>query len=262
MIEIDLKDKVAIVTGVSSGIGAGVAKMLAKAGCHVAGCGFSGESSEGAQKFIASVEGEARQAFYFSCDITKRDEIHQFVDETIAHFGQLDIVISSAGRNMFKGVKDCSVEDWDYNIRLNFESHWVISQKCWPHLMKSKNGFILIMTSNHAYTTIPGCFPYNITKTGLTGMVRAMAIEWGPHIRVVGLAPGFIDTNGGDTWFKSFDDPEAERQKTIGRHPSGRFGTVTEVGAFCSFLASDYAKFITGVTYLMDGGRSALMQDD
>jgi NAD(P)-dependent dehydrogenase (short-subunit alcohol dehydrogenase family) len=129
-------------------------------------------------------------------------------------------------------------------------------------LKESNNGVIIVMTSNHAYHSIPGCFPYNVTKTALTGLVRALAIEWGPDIRVVGLAPGFIQTEGGEVWFESFADPEAEKDKTIKRHPAGKLGTVEEVGAFCAFLASDYARFITGTTYLMDGGRSAIMQDE
>ena len=76
------------------------------------------------------------------------------------------------------------------------------------------------------------------------------------------VAPGFIDTAGNDTWFDSFPDPEAERRRTIDLHPVKRIGTVEEVGALCVYLASPYARFISGTTILMDGGRSALMQDE
>ena len=120
----------------------------------------------------------------------------------------------------------------------------------------------MIMTSNHAFSSIPGCFPYNVTKTAITGLVRSLAIEWGPEIRTVGIAPGFIDTAGNDTWFASFPDPAAERQRTENLHPVKRIGTVEEVGALCVYLASPMARFISGTTILMDGGRSALMQDD
>ena len=94
------------------------------------------------------------------------------------------------------------------------------------------------------------------------GLVRSLAIEWGPAVRTVGVAPGFIDTAGNDTWFDSFPDPEAERRRTIDLHPVKRIGTVEEVGALCVYLASPYARFISGTTILMDGGRSALMQDE
>jgi NAD(P)-dependent dehydrogenase (short-subunit alcohol dehydrogenase family) len=149
-----------------------------------------------------------------------------------------------------------------YNYKLNLSSHWAISKLCKPYLERSDNGVIIIMTSNHAFTSIPGCFPYNVTKTALTGLVRSLAMEWGPKIRTIGMAPGFIETPGNDKWFESFPDAEAERQRTIKLHPAGKLGTVEEVGAFCAYLATDYARFITGTTYLMDGGRSALMQDE
>jgi len=120
---------------------------------------------------------------------------------------------------------------------------------------------IILMTSNHAYATIPGCFPYNVTKTALTGLVRSLSVEWGPAVRTVGIAPGFIETKASEEWFDSFSDAEAERQRTISLHPVKRLGTPAEVGAWCVFLASDYAGFASGTTYLLDGGRSAVMQD-
>jgi len=127
--------------------------------------------------------------------------------------------------------------------------------------LEQNTGVIIIITSNHAFSTIPGCFPYNVSKTALTGLVRSLAIEWGPRIRTVGLAPGFIDTPGNQQWFNSFPNPEKERQRTIDLHPVKKLGTPEEAGAWCVFLASDYAAFASGTTYLLDGGRSALMQD-
>ncbi|MFW5995411.1 MAG: SDR family oxidoreductase, partial [Spirochaetia bacterium] len=120
---------------------------------------------------------------------------------------------------------------------------------------------IVINGSNHAWSSIPGCFPYNAAKAALLGLVQSIAIEWGPRIRAVGVAPGFIDTPGNDTWFQSFEDPAEARRKTEAIHPAGRIGTVDEIGAVCAFLASSHASFISGVTIPVDGGRSALMQD-
>ncbi len=100
-----------------------------------------------------------------------------------------------------------------------------------------------------------------MAKTALRAVAQSMAIEWGPKIRAVAVAPGFIDTAGNDTWFNSFADPAAERQRTVDMHQVKCLGTVDEVGALCVYLASDYTRFISGTTVLMDGGRSALMQD-
>ncbi len=254
---IDLKEKVALVTGVTSGIGAGIASMFAKAGANVSGCG----TSEDGSLFLKETEANNVKAFYTQCDVTKEEDLQKFVQNTIVKFGRIDVLVSNAGRNVFEGAADCDEEHWQQNMELNLASHWRLAKLCKPHLEKN-NGVIVIMTSNHAYSSIPGCFPYNITKTALTGLVRSLAIEWGPSIRTVGIAPGFIDTAGNQKWFDRFPDAEKERQRTIDMHPVKKIGTVEEVGALCVFLASEYAAFASGTTYLLDGGRSALMQDE
>ena len=258
---IDLKGRTALVTGVSSGIGQGIASMLAKAGCNVSGCGTSASDSAGVRAFKQKVEENGGKAFYQQVDVTRAEDIEVFVKATAEAFQGIDIVVSNAGKNVFEGVAECSEEQWQKNLDLNLASHWRVSKYTRPYLEKSSHGVIIIITSNHAFSTIPGCFPYNITKTALTGLVRSLAIEWGPKVRTVGVAPGFIQTEGNDTWFNSFPNPEAERDRTVQLHPVKRLGTVEEVGAFCAFLSSEFAGFVSGSTYLMDGGRAALMQD-
>lgn len=260
MLPIDLEGKVAIVTGASQGIGFGVAKMLAKAGCYIAGCGRSREENSNVQKLKRETGGFGKQVYYESLDMKVDEEIQNFVKNVVACFGKIDILVSNAGINYFTSPEDCSLDFWTENVNLNLRSHWLISKACYPEL-KQSNGTILIMSSNHAFSTLPNCFPYNVTKSGLTGLVNSLAIEWGPEIRTIGLAPGFVETAGGDKWFKSFEDPKAKREEIINLHPVKKFGTVEEIGAFCAFLSCEYASFITGTTFLIDGGRSAVMQD-
>jgi NAD(P)-dependent dehydrogenase (short-subunit alcohol dehydrogenase family) len=93
-------------------------------------------------------------------------------------------------------------------------------------------------------------------------MVQSMAIEWGPHLRAVGVAPGFIDTPLAEAWFHEFPDPANKRKQIEDLHPVGRLGTPQDVGALCAFLCSPLAGFISGTTILIDGGRGAIMQDD
>ena len=262
MLAINLCNKVAIVTGVTSGIGAGVAKVLAMAGCDVAGCGRTPDHDESVKTFMKSVESVGQRAFYQSVDVTDPAQIALFVAQVGELFRKIDIVVSNAGVNVFKGAEKCTDGEWAHNIDLNLASHWHLAKFSKPWLEKSTHGVFEVMTSNHAYSSIPGCFPYNVTKTALTGLVRALAIEWGPAVRVVGIAPGFIETPGNDKWFESFPDAEVERQRTIKLHPAGKLGSTEEIGSWCAFLASDFAAFATGATYLIDGGRSALMQDE
>ncbi|MGL5019276.1 MAG: SDR family NAD(P)-dependent oxidoreductase [Luteolibacter sp.] len=258
---IDLSGRKALVTGVSSGIGAGIAKSLAQAGCDVAGCGNRPATSQGAQDFIHSVQAHGKAAHYFEVDLAMPSGPRTLVEWAVQALGGIDIVISNAGRNIFKGAEQCTEEAWEECMNLDLGSHWRLAQAARQHLDQAGAGVVIIMGSNHAWGTIPGCFPYNVAKAGLLGLVQSLAIEWGARIRTVGIAPGFIATAGNDAWFNSFPDPASERARTEKLHPVGRIGTVEEISALCVFLASEHAGFISGTTLLVDGGRSALMQD-
>lgn len=258
---IDLSGKRALVTGASDGIGFGVAGVLARAGCAIVGTGSVAPDHPRAQAFLKHVDACGGTAGYLCGDLRDPAVPARLVDDAVAALGGLDIVISNAGKNAFHGAANATEDDWENCLNLNLASHWRIARAARPHLAASDSGVLLLMGSNHAFSTIPGCFPYNVAKSGMVGLVQALAIEWGPAVRVVGLAPGFIETAGNQAWFDSFPDPAAERARTVAMHPAGRLGTPEEVGAFCAFLTSPFAGFITGNTLLMDGGRSALMQD-
>lgn len=258
---IDLQHKVALVTGATSGIGLGVARVLAEAGCAIVACGSRDTDNAEVQQAINHIKNAGAEVLYVQADVSNPGDIVRYIKEAADWKGRIDILVSNAGKNVFKGAENCTVDEWQQNIDLNLRSHWLMANHCKPHLEKNK-GVAIIMTSNHGYATIPGCFPYNVAKTALMGLVRSLAIEWGPKIRVVGIAPGFIDTPGNQAWFDSFDDPGAERQRTVDLHPVKALGTPEEIGGWCAFLASGYAAFASGTTYLIDGGRSALMQDN
>lgn len=260
-LEINLTGKRALVTGVSSGIGAAIASTLAQAGCDVAGCGSRPADDAGARAFVDAVKAQGRAAHYFSVNLATETGPVKFVEFAAQKLGGIDLVVSNAGRNIFKGAKDCTEADWAECMNLDLASHWRLARAARPYLEKASTGVVIAIGSNHAWGTIPGCFPYNVAKAGLLGLVQSLAIEWGPRIRSVGIAPGFIDTAGNDAWFNSFPDPAAERARTEKLHPVGRLGSVGEIGALCAFLASEHGGFISGTTLLVDGGRSALMQD-
>jgi len=260
-INIDLSNYRALVTGVSSGIGAGIADVLAKAGCDVAGCGVEPASSEGVKRFVSTVEAHGRRAFYQTVDLTEAEVTRPFVDWAADQLSGLDVVVSNAGKNFHIGAAQVSEADWGANMDLNLAAHWRIAQAAKPYLDQAQAPVVIIMGSNHAYYTLPNCFPYNVAKAGLVAMVQSLAIEWGPHIRAVGIAPGFIDTPMNIEWFGQFPDPAAKRAQVVGLHPVGRLGTAEEVGALCAFLCSPLAGYISGNTILIDGGRNAVMQD-
>jgi NAD(P)-dependent dehydrogenase (short-subunit alcohol dehydrogenase family) len=247
MLPIDLNGKKALVSGVCRGIGAGIARQLAKAGCDVAGCGQSQPDDEG------------RRATYQFVDISSPHGPQQWVEQAAQLMGGVDIIVSNAGKNFFAGVEKCDEKIWSECIELDLAAHWRLARAAKVHLEKSSQPVIIIITSNHAWRTMPGCFPYNVAKAGLVAMIQSLAIEWGPHVRAVGVAPGFIDTPSNDEWFNSFPNPAAERARTEQKHPVRRIGTADEIGSLCAFLASNHAGFISGTTLHVDGGVGAQM---
>ncbi|WP_104382835.1 SDR family NAD(P)-dependent oxidoreductase [Sphingobacterium sp. HMA12] len=259
---IDLTGKVVLVTGGISGIGLGVSMQFAQAGATVIACAELPLSDKMVASFFLEMEPYQQRTFYYEADVSQEAAITKLATLLEQEHGRLDILISNAGRNVFKGLDDCTVADWNSNSTLNLSSHWLLAKNLKPLLVQASPGVIIIMASNHAYASIRGCFPYNVTKGALLSLVRAMAIEWAPTVRTVGLAPGFIDTPGNQKWFDTFPDAHQERQKTIDSHPVKRLGTAEEIGGWCVFLSSGYASFASGATYLIDGGRSALLQEE
>lgn len=256
---IDLSGRRAIVTGVTRGIGAGIARALARAGADVAGCATRPAEDPLAREFLEAVAAEGRRGFYQSADLRRPETPAAFVSAAVEALGGVDVVVANAGRNVFRGVAECAEPEWNECLELDLASHWRIAKAAKAHCADGANAVMIFISSNHACSTIPGAFPYNVAKAGLNAMVQSLALEWGPQVRAIGLAPGFIDTPGNDTWFDSFPDPAAKRAEIEARHPVGRIGTADEIGALCAFLASDHARFISGSTILVDGGHSASM---
>ena len=122
-----------------------------------------------------------------------------------------------------------------------------------------KTSVIIINSSAHSYNTVAGSFPYNIAKTALRSLVQSLTIEWGPSIRTVGLAPGFIETTLAKQFFNESPDPQAKRTEIENAYPLKRLGTPEEIGRWFVFFASHYSSFVGGQTFLMVGGRSAIM---
>ena len=258
---IDLKGKIALVTDVTSGIGLGIAKMMAKAGCTVIGCAEQSETSDVAQRFLAEMESFDAHTDYFKADMVVTEDIDGLVSDITSDYGRLDILVSNADQNVFTRLENSTEKDWQFNLDLNLSAHWRLAKRC-KSLLEGNNGVIIVMASNHAFAGISGCAPYNIVKTALTGLVRSLAIESGPGIRTIVIAPGFIDPPGKQQWFNSFIRTEEERQRTIDLHPVKKLGTVEEIGGWCVFLSSKYAGFASGTTYLIDGGRNAVLRDN
>ena len=261
-ITLDLSNSRALITGASSGIGLGIAAVLAHAGCDVAGCGLEQSEKRGRARFFCGGTS-ARTTRLLSTRGFDGGECRPRVCgmERLAVLGGIDFVISNAGANFNVGAAATTEETWHANMELNLASHWRLAQTAKPYLDAAPNPVVILMASVQSFRTFANSFPYNVAKAGLLGMVQSLALEWGPHARVLGIAPGFVDTPLNIEWFGRYPDPAAKRAQVENMHALKRIGTPEDVGNLCAFLCSPLAGFITGTTIVIDGGRSAVLQD-
>jgi len=133
-LQIDLSGKVALITGVSKGIGAGIASVMIEAGCHVSGCSRGKDDTPDLIRIREKAEKYNRSFSYQSVDVTRLSELEKLVKNTIDRFGKIDVLVSNAGVGIFEGLENCSEDRWQYNLDLNLNSHWRLSKLCKPYL--------------------------------------------------------------------------------------------------------------------------------
>jgi NAD(P)-dependent dehydrogenase (short-subunit alcohol dehydrogenase family) len=247
-------NQTAIVTGSTRGIGEGIAKRLAAEGANVVVTGRTVESGEAvAEEIREETDGEAT---FVEADMRDPDDIAALVEATAEEYGSIDILVNNAGVQTETSADEATMDDWAFVVETDFRAYWLAAKYAVEHMPPGST--IINVSSNHSLLTTPGLFPYNAVKAGINGMTRAMALDLGPEIRTNTVAPGWIEIERtrGDIQ----DDAEYEHIESI--HPVGRIGRPADIAGTVAFLASDDAAFITGSTVVVDGGRSAVMQDD
>jgi glucose 1-dehydrogenase len=246
-----LENKVALVTGASTGIGKAIATRFAAEGAHVAV-----NYRPGGQMDMDAAQAEAATfgptAIAVSADVSKRDDVERMMAEIVAIFGRLDIAINNAGIEMRKPFLDVSDDEWSKVIAVNLFGSYVVSQLAARQMVKQGNGGKLIFISSvHEDIPFPGYTAYCASKGGVRMMMRNIAMELAPYkINVNNIAPGAIATPINQS---VLDDPIASKN-AISEIPWGRFGKPEEVASVAVFLASDEAEYVTGSTYYIDGG--------
>jgi glucose 1-dehydrogenase len=245
-----LNDKVAIVTGGSSGIGKAIALALAAEGAAVMLTYNS--NPDGANAAKAEAEKAGGRAATLACDVAQVADIQKLVDATVSTFGRLDIMINNAGMETGTSVLDSTEEDFDKVIAINLKGAFFGTQIAAKQMIaQGGGGRIINITSTHEDWPMPGNTPYCCSKGGVRMLTRTAGVELAPHqITVVGIAPGAIATPiNRETW----EDPE-QRRKLEDSIPLGRIGEPEEVGKLAVWLASDQSAYVTATTYVIDGG--------
>lgn len=240
--------KTAIVTGGGSGLGFAIAKTFVEHGIQTIIAGRNKEKLDTAQEQL----GELCHAL--ACDVSDLASIPGFVQQVIDQYGQIDILVNNAGINMKKDFTEVSDEDFQQVILTNLTSVFSLSREVVKHMLSKQAGCIINISSMAAQYGLPKVIAYSASKTAIDGMTRAMAVELSPKgIRVNAIAPGFIYS---EMTAKALDSDPERKAKVFGRTPMGIMGQPSDIGEAAYFLASDAAKFITGVVLPVDGGNS------
>ena len=246
-----LKDKVAIVTGSSKGIGEGIARVLAQEGAKVV---VTCRTEAAGEKMARELGQDEGRALYIKVDVTQSDQIQAMIRKTVDTFGRLDCMVNNAGYHLSKNAEQTSEEEWEFIQNTNLRSTFLGSKYAIPHLRETA-GSIINISSMVGVVGQPNAAAYSATKGGQIAMTKNMAIDFAPDgIRANVICPGWIQTPLVEDWFGQQADPPAARKYIYGQHPLGRIGTIEECGHLAAFLASDEAKFITGARFDIDGG--------
>jgi glucose 1-dehydrogenase len=245
-----LKDKVAIVTGATSGIGKAIADRFAAEGAHVVINYRPRPGNE--EKARTQAASYSIEALPVAGDVSQRADIESLVNQCVARFGRLDIAINNAGIEISRPFLEVTDEEWQKVIAVNLHGPFLLCQTAARQMVaQGGGGRILNISSVHEDIPFANYTPYCVSKGGIRMLMRNLALELAIHqINVNNIAPGAISTPINR---KVLDDPELEAQALV-EIPWGRFGKPEEVASLAAFLASDEAGYITGSTYYIDGG--------
>jgi 3-oxoacyl-[acyl-carrier protein] reductase len=240
-----LQGKVALITGGSRGIGAGIVQAYLREGATVA---FSGTSNATLAR-ASQIFGDGPQHGFLS-DLTKPEAAAQLVDAVLEHFGRVDILVNNAGVVSRTDEWTLSAEEWDRVHDVNLRATFFVARDCGLAMKRNGGGSILNVSSIAGqHGGIAGSPAYASSKAAVIGLTKSLSRRFAPHaIRVNCIAPADIETDMTANW------PQELRERLNSLTPLGRFGSVEEVAGAAVFLASDEASFITGQTLAINGG--------
>jgi 2-deoxy-D-gluconate 3-dehydrogenase len=248
----DLKDKIAIVTGASRGIGKTIALGIAKAGADV---GLVARSSTELEKVAVQIRKLDRQAVPISFDLTKTEGIQSLVEEFTDQLGGLDILVNNAGINIPQDALDVTIEAWDQIMNLNLKASFFTAQAAGKTMIRrGRGGKIINISSQTGSVALIKRAAYCASKAGLNLMTKVLALEWAPHrILVNAVAPTFIET---DLSEKFLADPQF-REYALSKNLLKRIGKPEDVLGAVLYLASPASSLVTGHILMVDAGWSA-----
>jgi 3-oxoacyl-[acyl-carrier protein] reductase len=245
----DLKGKVAIVTGASKGIGAGIAKQLAAAGAAVAVNYAS--SREGAERVVADIKVGGGRAIAVKGDVAKAADVRRLFEETKSTFGRVDVLVNNAGIYHFQALEDITEDEFHLQFNTNVLGTILAAKEAAKHFGPD-GGSIINISSVASEQAVPTATVYSATKGAVDTLTRVLAAELGPRkIRVNAIAPGGVETEGTHAAGVIGSDFEKDM---VARTALGRLGQPDDIARIAVFLASDAAAWVTGERLTASGG--------
>ena len=251
--DLQLKGRVAIVTGGNGGIGLGMATGLAQAGAALLVAGRNAAKNAAAVKALEALGAKAAAA---EADVTDAGACRGLVESALRHFGRLDILVNNAGTNIRKQPQDYTPEEWKTVLDTNLGSAFLCSQAAYPAMVKAGAGKIINIGSMTSIFGVAFAGPYSASKGGMVQLTKSLACAWAKdNIQVNAVLPGWIDT---DLTRRARQDVPGLHERVLARTPAGRWGTPADFAGIAVFLASGASDFITGAAITVDGGYSSL----
>lgn len=250
---IDLKDKVALITGSSRGIGKAIAEAYAEHGARVV---ISSRKAEACEQVAKELTDKGYDAIAVPCHIGDKGELQKLVDATMAQWGRIDILVCNAATNpVYGSMTELTDEAFDKIMATNVKSTWQLCNMVVPQMAERGDGAVILLSSIAALrgNTVIGA--YGVSKAAEAALARNMALEWGPsNVRVNAIAPGLVKT---DFARALWEDPE-RRQRIENQTPLRRIGEPEDIAGVALFLGSRMGAYVTGQTIVADGGETVV----
>ena len=244
---LNLAEKVVVVTGGAKGIGAATARAFVKEGAIVTLLDVDDAAAELAKEL-------GPQCNYIACDVSIAAQVKSAMDAICETCGGIDILVNNAGIQTYGTVTDTPEELWDRTLSVNLKGAFLCSKYAIPSMLKRGAGVVINMASVQSFISQSKVASYTTSKTALLGLTRSIAVDYAPLVRCVAVCPGTVDTPMLHWAIQQSPDPDAILKECYDMHPMKRIAKPEEIAAMVMFLASDKAGFVTGQYVRVDGG--------